>query len=239
MTNVPREFAKVLFSIYPDFIPTQALYVDLEGRKGGSEDVVSFFRPALRGSLRFSWVTRSEKSEIDDNALKAHLHSIGATIPRWIVVYSGGQKSPDERSRLIDLLGLDLFPDSEWINLLHVVQRCRVVKRSIRDHRYVWFGADRIRVRYSLEALEWEFGIKRPIELRSHSNRYRDLDGEPGHMEVLSPADRVIQGTASECEKRSLRQYCESDVKSMYEISYMSEQAMFNRRERSARRKLT
>ena len=140
---------------------------------------------------------------------------------------------------MIDLLGEDPFPDSEWINLLHIVQQCSKVKRSIRDHRYVWYGADRIRVRYSLEALEWEFGIQRPIESRSHSNRYCDLDGEPGQMEVLSTANRVIQGTASECEELSLRSYCESDVKSMYEISYVSEQMLFDKKERSARRKLT
>jgi len=138
-----------------------------------------------------------------------------------------------------DLLGRDPFPDSEWVNLLHVVQQCPAIKGSIRDHKHVWFGADRIRVRYSLEALEWEFGIERSIGIRSHSNRYRDLNGGPGQMEVLSTANRVIQGTASGDEELRLRRYCESDVKSMYEISYASEQMLFDRKQRTARRKVS
>ena len=238
MIDPKIQFAKKLFDLYPDFIPTQALYIDLEGRKNGSEDLLSFFRPALPGPTRFSWITRSETSEIDLKAMKTHLDSIGATTPKWIVVYSGGQASPDERSRVTDLLGRDPFPDSEWVNLLHVVQQCPATKGSIRDHRHVWFAADRIRVRYSLEALEWEFGIERSIEIRSHSNRYRDLNGGPGQMEVLSTANRVIQGTASGDEELRLRRYCESDVKSMYEISYASEQMLFDRNQRTVRRKV-
>ena len=238
MVDQKREFARVLFDLYPDFIPTQALYLDLEGRMNGSEDLVSFFRPALPGPTRFSWITRSETSDIDLKAVNTHLDTIGATAPKWIVVYSGGQASPDEQSRVIDLLGQDPFPDSEWINLLHIVQRCREIRRSIRDHRHVWFGADRSRVRSSLEALEWEFGIKRSIEIRSHSNRYRDLDGGPGLMEVLSTAQRVIDGTASEDEELYLRAYCESDVKSMYEISYACEQMLFDKQQRTDRRKI-
>ena len=210
--------------------------MDLEGRKRGSEDIVSFYRPALSGPVRFSWITRPETSGIDLNAVKAHLDSIGMIDPKWIVVYSAGQSSPDERLRVIDLLGQDPFPDSEWINLLHIVQQCPEIKRLIRDHRHVWYGTDQIRVRYSLEALEWEFGIERPIELRSHSNRYRDLDGAAGNMEVLSVANRLIQGTASEDEEICLRGYCESDVKSMYEISYASEQILLNKIERSIQR---
>ena len=238
MSDPNRNFSETLFRLYPDFIPTQALYIDLEGRKRGSEDILSFYRPALPGSVRFSWITRSESDGIDLNAMKAHLDSIGVTAPKWVVVYSAGQSSPDERSRVTDLLGQDPFPDSEWINLLHIVQQCPEIKRSIRDHRHGWYGTDQIRVRYSLEALEWEFGIERPIELRSHSNRYRDLNGASGQMEVLSIANRLIQGTASEDEELCLKGYCELDVRSMYEISYASEQVFFNKIERSVRRKV-
>ena len=238
MTDAIKRFAETLFGLCPDFIPTQALYIDLEGRQSGSEDILSFYRPALPGSTRFSWMTRSETSGLDLKGMEAHLDSIGLNNPKWIVVYSAGQSSPDERSRVIDLLGQDPFPDSEWINLLHIVQQCTEIKRSIRDHRHVWYGTDQIRVRYSLEALEWEFGIERPIELRSHSNRYRDLDGASGQMEVLSIATRFIQGTASEDEELCLRRYCESDVRSMYEISYACEQVLFNKIERSIRRRV-
>jgi hypothetical protein len=150
MPDAMREFAKTLFELYPDFIPTQALYLDLEGRQNGSEDVLSLYWPVLPGSGRFSWVKRSKSSEISLEETAAHLHSIGANDPRWIVVYSAGQSSPDEQSRVNDLLNQDPFPYGEWINLLHVVQQCAAIKSSIRDHRYVWYGTDQKRVRYSL-----------------------------------------------------------------------------------------
>lgn len=233
-----RRFSETLFDLCPTFIPTQALYLDLEGRQQGSEDILSLYWPALPGKKRFSWIKRTDSSKIDSANLEAHIKSIGAAGAKWIVVYSKGQELPDERVRLVDLLGQDPFPDSSWINLLHVVQQCKEMTSSIREHRYVWYGRDKIRVRYSLEALEWEFGIERPIDIRSHSNCYRDLGGESGQMKVLSAAKGSITGTATKDEERSLRDYCEADVKSMYEIAYASEQLLFSRSQRRERRQL-
>ncbi|MDA1276441.1 MAG: hypothetical protein O2960_20680 [Verrucomicrobia bacterium] len=239
LTADPRiRFAETLFNLHPTFIPTQALYLDLEGRKNGMEDVLSLYWPVLPGKQRFSWIKRTESSEIKFPVLGAHLESTGAVAAKWIVVYSGGGENPDERERLVDLLDKNPFPNSEWINMLNVVQHCRELTQSIRDHRHVWYGRDQIRVRYSLEALEWEFGIERPISIRSHSNRYRDLDGEFGRMEVLSATKGSITGTATKDEERSLRDYCKADVRNMYEIAYASEQLLFSRSQRRERRQL-
>ena len=123
-----------------------------------------------------------------------------------------------------------------WINLHHVVRKCKEIKGSIRKHRYVWTGLKRIRVSYSLEALEWEFGIERPISIRSHGNHYCDLNGNRGQMQVLSTAKRSIAGTATEDEERALREYCEADVKSMYEIAYAAEKLVFSPSQRRERR---
>ena len=179
---------------------------------------------------------RSESKNINSAEIKTHIDSIGASRAKWIVVYSAGKESPDERERLIGLLGQDLFPGSSWINLLHVTQQSRRIKSSIREHRNVWYARDQVRVRYSLEALEWEFGIERPVNIRSHSYRYRDLDGGPGHMEVLATAQRSMLGSATEEEEQSLRDYCEADVKNMFQIAYASEQLLFTRSERRDRR---
>jgi hypothetical protein len=238
MLNPKRLFAKELFNLYPDFVPTQALYLDLEGRENGSEDILSMYWPVLRGSERFSWFKQSDSAKINSRDLEGYLKSNRGTSVDSIVVYSGGQGSPDERTRLTDLLGDDPFPNSTWINLLHVVQQCREIKGSIREHRNVWYGRDQIRVRYSLEALEWEFGIERPANIRSHSNRYKDLGGESGQMKVLTNAKLSISGSATEDEERSLREYCEADVKNMFEIAYASERLLFTRNERRDRRKL-
>lgn len=235
----PRtHFAEALFGIYPEFIPTQALYLDLEGPGSGQQDILSLYWPVLPGAARFSWLRRTDASEIGLTSLEAHLEEIGASETRWVVVYSAGQILPDERDRVIGMFGQDPFPDSEWINLLHVVQRCSEIRRSIREHRYVWYERDQIRIRNSLEALEWEFGIERPVSLRSHSYRYKDLDGGAGSMEVLSTARRSIERSTEKEEEINLRAYCEADVKHMFEIASASEHRMFSRDERRVRRQL-
>ena len=238
MLDAKKLFAKELFDLYPDFVPTQALYIDLEGRRNGSEDILSMYWPVLRGAERFSWFKQSGSTEINSRDLEAYLKSNRGTPVDCIVVYSAGQESPDERTRLTDLLGDDPFPNSTWVNLLHVVQQCRDIKASIREHRNVWYGRDQIRVRYSLEALEWEFGIERPANIRSHSNRYKDLDGEFGQMNMLTNARLSISESATEDEERSLREYFAADVKNMFAIAYASERLLFTRNERRDRRKL-
>lgn len=235
----PRvRFAETLFGIYPEFLPTQALYLDLEGRSSGPQDILSCYWPVLSGSKRFSWIRRTNSSEIDLASVEAHLEEIGAAGAKWIVVYSAGQLLPDERDRVIGMLGQDPFPDGEWINLLHVVQRCTEMRGSIREHGYAWYERDQTRIRNSLEALEWEFSIKRPVSLRSHSYRYKDLDGGAGSMEVLSTARRSMEGSAEEEEETALRAYCEADVKHMFEIANASEHLVFSRDERRVRRQL-
>jgi hypothetical protein len=231
-----KRFAETLFDLHPDFIPTQALYLDLEGRQHGSEDILSIYWPMLSRTKRFSWIKRTGSSSIGAVESGAHLQSLGASNARWVVVYSAGKDSPDERSRLVDLLGRDPFPDSTWINLLHVVQKCREIKHSITKHRNVWYGADRKQVRKSLEALEWEFGIHRPVNIRSHSNRYRDRDGESGQMEVLTISRRCIDGKASEDEQMALLDYCTADVKNMYEVSRACERLQFSKTRMQERR---
>ena len=111
------------------------------------------------------------------------------------------------------------------------------MKASIRGNRNVWHCRDRSRVRYSLEVLEWEFGIKRPANIRSHSNCYKDVDGAPGEMEVLSLVQKSIDGLASEQEDLTLRHYCEADVKNMFDIASSSEHLIFSRDERRSRRR--
>jgi len=231
-------FAETLFNLWPTFIPTQALYLDLEGQGQGSEDILSIYWPGLLSPERFSWIKRSELSKINLVRFEKHIRSIGAAGARWIVVYSGGQEYPEEKERLVELLGKDPFPNGAWINLLHVVQQCQEIKSSIRASRNVWYGRDQSRVRYSLEALEWEFGIERPISIRGHNNRYKDLDGGSGNMEVLSTSKRSVTGEATDDENSLLRAYCEADVKNMFTISYACEQFLFSKDQRRARRKV-
>lgn len=233
-----RRFAENLFELHPTLLPTQALYLDLEGRGGGAEEILSLYWPRLPGPQRFSWLIRTSSSVIDQDGFRDLVQRIGAETPKWVVVFSPGLSSPEERTRVVALLDQDPFPESEWINLHYSLRRCGAIKTAIREHRYVWNTRNRSLVGYSLEALEWEFGIMRPRNLRGHNNAYHDLEGESGEMEPLATAKKVIEGSATEEEETSLRQYCEADVRNMYQIVRSCEQLIFSQRERRGRRRL-
>lgn len=235
--SVTSQFAEVLYDTYPSFVPTQALYLDLEGRQNGSEDILSLYWPRKSGADRFSWLRRTPDARLRLERFLTHLQEIDASNAKWVVVYSAGGEEPEERQRLIDLFENDPLPNWDWINLHFAVQKCQPIKASIRTNRNVWHCRDRSRVRYSLEALEWEFGINRPNSIRSHSNCYKDADGEPGEMEVLSLVQASIDGLTSEQENLTLRRYCEADVKNMFEIANTSERMIFSQKERRSRRR--
>lgn len=229
-------FANKLFEIYPSFVPTKSLYLDLEGRNKGFEDILSLYWPRLRGNQRFAWIKREQARPISHEQFKELMKSLKAIDVESVVVFSSGQNEPDEKVRLTKLFGDTPLPDQEWVNLHFVIKKCRVLKQDIREHMNVWHCNDKSRIRYSLEALEWEFGIQRPPLIRSHSNCYKDLDGETGEMEVLSVAKRSIDQMATAEEEATLREYCEADVKNMFDICNRSEHMAFSKIARKARR---
>ena len=80
--NPQKQFAETLFSLHPEFLPTQGLYLDLEGNGSGSEHIVSFYWPTLRSGKRFSWLKKSGETNIGPAEMKTHLDSIGASRAR-------------------------------------------------------------------------------------------------------------------------------------------------------------
>jgi hypothetical protein len=154
-----------------------------------------------------------------------------------VVVFAVKDQTPDasdERERLKSLFGEDPFPDATWVNLHYVIKKCDEMQASIDDHRNVWFTKDRKQTRRSLEALEWEFGIARDPEIRSHSYSY--VDGRQGGMHVLETITRHLSGEAASVESRALERYCRADVESMFKISRDCEKGLFSRRQRGLRR---
>jgi len=63
-----------------------------------------------------------------------------------VVVYSAGGVDPEERSRVIELLDHDPWPESTWVNLLYVTQRSSEMSAAIKNHRNVVYKRDRIQV---------------------------------------------------------------------------------------------
>jgi hypothetical protein len=159
------------------------------------------------------------------NQLFDSLGDLGCDMGRleWAVVFSGGVLISDEQTRFEQLFGPRALPSVEWINLHKVLRTSTETKRHIRESRNVWFTGEK-RVRYSLEALEREFNIPRPPEIRSHSNSYRDR--KAGGMNVLASIAAVNSGRADDNTKNALFRYCVQDVRSMFDISRDSQKIL-------------
>jgi len=235
LTDDQTAFARKMFELYPTFLPTKSLYVDLEGSGSGSESIVSLFWPQNSRAKRFTWVIRSATSAIASEDINKAVEELGIIDPQpqWIVTYAQGRYESEERERLIQLLGQDPWPNAIWINLLHVFQECREMTSAIRQHRNVKYRRDRTQIRRSLESLEWEFGITRNPNIRSKSNEYSD--GLTGTMAVLTLAAELVGGTISTSQEKILYRYCKQDVHSMHRISRDCERGLYGRAARGRR----
>jgi hypothetical protein len=228
-------FAEQLFELYPNFLPTRSLYVDLEGSGSGNEQVVSFLWPQNPSPTRFQWVMAGPGEIINGEIIEEIINGLGVDVEALnsVVVYSAGGLDPQERSRVIELLDYDPWPDSTWVNLLLATQRSSEMSAAIKAHRHVVFKRDRKQVRRSLEALEWEFGIVRPPQIRGHNNKYSD--GLEGEMHPLQSASDYSTGQLDESEQRWFKSYCRQDVESMFTIARTCERGIFSSSERAKR----
>lgn len=237
LNDVQTAFASTLFRIYENFLPTRALYLDLEGSGGGSEAAINLFWPQNSSLKRFSWAVGGAMSVLTAGDVGYVLDDLDLANdePKWVVVFSAGDLTKgvsQERSRVEALFEGNPFPDSAWVNLHYVIKNCKPMKASIRKHRFVWHTGE-TRTRYGLEALEREFKIERPPVIRSHSNSY--ADSLPGEMNILESIQRFRTGEASDREVAHLRNYCRADVESMFTIARECEKGLFNRRQRGKR----
>ena len=212
------DLARSIRTIYPNFRATRALYIDLEG-SGDENQAISMYWPMNAGPKRFSFAIAPGKNQM----LQAHhmetcLRDLGngAGNPEHIVVFSQGLLVPGERHRLLASTQYDPWPHTEWVNLHYAVRRATKLKKSIRIHRYAIHKNEK-RVRYSLENLEREFGIKRHPEHRAHNNTYKD--GLKGTMQVLRLIRKFQNQQISNDEHKALIGYCRLDVKSMFDIA--------------------
>jgi hypothetical protein len=228
-------FADTLFESYPEFLPTRSLYLDLEGSGSGNERVVSLYWPQNPSRTRFEWVVARPGEVIDGAVIEEMIYELDVDVETLnsVVVYSAGGINPQERSRVIELLDHDPWPESTWVNLLYVTQRSREMSAAIKDHRNVVYKRDRIQVRRSLEALEWEFGIVRPAHIRGHNNRYSD--GLTGEMHALQSASDFATGQLDESQKKWFEAYCRQDVESMFKIARACERGIFSSSQRATR----
>lgn len=237
LNEVQRAFAETLFDIY-EFLPTRALYLDLEGSGGGIERGINAFLPRNADPGRFHCKLATPYASLGPESAWEFIDSLelSAGEPKWVVVFAVGDQSPhtsDERERLEALFGEDPFPNATWVNLHFVVKNCAAMVEAIEAHRNVWWTSDKIQTRKSLEALEWEFGIVRDPSIRSHSYSY--VDGREGKMHILNTIQSYVSGLASDIEAQTLMEYCRADVDHMFKVARECELGLFDRDRRSER----
>jgi hypothetical protein len=214
-------FANRLFADYPSFKPTRALYLDFEG-SFQSERILSLYWPQLAGDSRFRILWRGLEDTgrgMNPEGLAGVLEELecepGAV--EWVVVFSAGMDRPEERDRFEVVFGAEVLAGAQWVNLHTVLRRCWQMKRAITQRAYVRFTKDAKQVRKSLEALEFEFGLRRPPGLRRHTNTY--ADGSEGLMNILEFEQALFDEDATEEQVETLLSYCEWDVRSMFKIA--------------------
>jgi len=226
LEEAKSQFAETLFKDYKNFIPTQAVYLDIEG-----EMAINFFYPMLKGEDRFKFL-------FPENIRQRSEHLLPSGVDTIVIFSGGGYDDPDEKQKLIQMLGNHIFAGINWVNL-HAVLRNKnnkKIKKLIRDSRYCRFHSEK-RIRYSLENLEHVFGLTRDISIRSHNHCYKDLGGGRGEMQILSTIQRYKTKKSSSVEIEKMKAYCKKDVESMFKITSVSEKRKFTKKQRYERRR--
>lgn len=218
--SVALDYAENLFATWPEFLPTRALYLDLEGGGSGNEQILSLYSPRLAGSDRFAMLWRgSSDLSMDTNSLTRALRklAVNQNSLKWVVVFSGGQLAPTEKTRFESVFGEQWFPQANWVNLHYPMRKSRKVKKAVRDTRWAVRKKDKIRVPYSLENLEYQFGYVRQPELRAHENIYADRS--PGLCKILEFEQAAFQAKSEMKGYEVIAEYCSWDVQTMFRIA--------------------
>ena len=217
-----RDFANTLAKMAPDFYYTRGLYLHFEGSGKGYEHILSLFWPMNPGPERFGWIRRDpDQPTIRPEQLNEALDRLGCSRfdPESIVVFSGGDGNINEQVRFEQIFGENVFPNAAWIDLHPLLRASRDMRKRINEGRRV-MKVGRKNQNNSLEALELEFGIRRPQSIRTADHIYSD--GVQGDIRILDLAKRVIEGEASPEEEIRLYEYCQADVSGMFKVSRLS-----------------
>ena len=213
------DFSKNLFEIYPEFSPESSLYLDFEGT-GSSEKILSLYWPQNNPSRRFRILWRgytNNRNLSKENLLKLVSSFKNIDTLKSVVVFSVGDEEPDEKIRFEKLFGNDIFQKTTtWINMHYILKKSPITKKIIRENAWAKFHKDKKRIRNSLENLEYAFGIKRPPNIRSHTNNY--LDGKKGLMTILKNEQEYFNSQLNISENKHIINYCKQDVESMLVI---------------------
>lgn len=218
------QFASKLFDLHDGFRPTKSLYLDFEGSGAGHEAALGLYWPQRKGTERFRLlVSGDDDRPLSATGLKYALEDLHCACSEVnsVVVFSGGEIESDELHRFREVFGKNhVLAQKTWVNMHVVLRKSSEMKRSVRDHRYVR-KIGRQMAHYSLEALEWEFGIRRCPDLRGHDCTYADQ--ATGNMKILELLKRLRTGDGTDEDSALLEAYCRQDVESLFKVARESE----------------
>ena len=212
------DFAAKMFTKWPKFKPTCALYIDFEG-SGTEHDerILSMYWPQLPSRKRFHMLWRGHNA-MDVNSLLTELKKLRCDPDKLehIVVFSGGKLKSDEQERFEEFFGKQIFPAATWVNMHLTMRSSKPLRKSVRKSAWSKPKKNKKLIPNNLENLEHQFGYKRAPELRSHDNEYQD--GSNGQMTVLKMEQQAFASKSLNGFK-TLKEYCEWDVQSMFRIA--------------------
>ncbi len=235
-----EDYANVFARLYPEFCPTQALYLDMERDLYGRVLGLAAYWPQDEGPARFLFKHLSpgdgDRLPPDTFAqVNSMVHERRDPLTS-VAVFSGRDGSqPKEQTWFEEWLGYQPFDDVPWVNFHEplvktcldrekgagitrkAIETCGCVRKLPRQNGVEPDAQKPQKPQKQLEALECEFEIHRPREIRSAGNEY--ADGSTGTIKPLDLAREIGRNQNVHRNIELLSRYCRYDVESLFKIA--------------------
>ena len=227
-------YAKVFARLYPEFRPTQALYLDIERDPWGRVLGLAAYWPQNKGPARFLFkhVSPGDGGRLSPDTfapVKSMVHERRDRLTSVAVFNGRDGIQTREQTWFENWLGHQPFEGIAWVNFHEpLVKTCLDKEPGARDTRKAIKTCGCVRklpkqngaepkTKMQLEALECEFDIHRRHESRSSRNVY--ADGSKGTIEPLALAREIAGNQNVHRNKELLSRYCRYDVESLFMIA--------------------
>ena len=229
-----EDYANVFARLYPEFRPTQTLYLDIERDRWGRVLGLAAYWPQNKAPARFLFkhLSPGDGDRLPPDTFaqvnsmvyerRDHLTSVA--------VFNGREGiQTREQTWFENWLGHQPFEGVAWVNFHEpLVKICLDKEPGARDTRKAIKTCGCVRKlpkqngvepksKMQLEALECEFDIHRPRAIRSAKNVY--ADGSKGTIEPLALAREIAGNQNVHRNIELLSRYCRYDVESLFMIA--------------------
>ena len=227
-------YAKVFARLHPEFRPTQALYLDIERDPWGRVLGLAAYWPQNKGPARFLFnhLSPEDGDRLSPDTFAQVNSMVCERRDRLtsVAVFSGRDGSQTKEQTWFEKwLGYQPFDGVPWVNFHEpLVKTCLDKKKGAGNTRKAIETCGCVRKlpkqngvepksKMQLEALECEFDIHRPREIRSARNEY--ADGSTGTIKPLALAREIARNQNVHRNIELLSRYCRYDVESLFMIA--------------------